>query len=195
MPETLPPPHPETHEHESIGETFGLSGRLVLSDQAYLNPNKKVPKSNAREVELIDGRNYSPFEQASLQDRKKYWERDESSTTSFSDQYTRWENTMHKQLNSEDNREKITSLSPLFSHINTPLQEGGELVSKEAISGIYNTYFEKPETGVKQFVKDVLAANKKNETADHHEFYSTLPNIEWFSSIFGTEAKEMVKEL
>lgn len=181
------------------GRFDGMQGRFLLSDQNLLNPDVAVAIDDPRLKRTVsfEERNYSVFQKTSTLDRKEYWEDKVSKGAAQqeqSSQYISWSEGMQRKFKLQTNKAHLESLHTIFTSIGVNEQELDAVQAKK----LYDRYFSnaQAESGVKQFVKDVLAAYR---TADGLLDVETLnqhgDDIKWLSGIFGGPSSEIISEL
>lgn len=190
-PEILPP-------HQTM---IGLQGRLLLRDQSYLNPEKECTPESATDIITIEERNYTPFDAASHNERKKYWEKhgkDHTRETGFHAKYTAWTESLLQSLNAPENQQHMLKLKGILQQADIA---DGETFTTQDAEKLYARYFKKPQdpqktpAGIKAFVADTLNAHVKHTTLDIQTLQNNMTSIRWLSNIFGSTSSELVAQL
>ncbi len=200
--ESAPQPKPE--QLQSPDEFAGLHTRLLLANNSLLNPDKEFPEGKEKKIERhLNKRNYQPFERTSEYDRKKFWEGQTASGKVEDDkskQYEAWEKGIVNGINNKTSAEKRNDVFyPLFAHFGIEKDSNNQQFTAEDARKLYDHYFSKEKDpnkkGVKQFVKDVLAAHTQNQKVDMNKLKQNLPDLKKLAGIFGEESAAMVEQL
>ncbi len=186
---------PQPKEPASYTPLVGMQARFVLADTAYLDPDKKTcPDEALSQTKSFAQRDYEVFDLASVADRKQHWA---GNVGDFAAKYNTWEEKTLTALNSARETSIIQKMTSLFDSLNIHPQNSA--FTKEDIHKIWNRYFENsPEHkagGVRQFVSDVLDANKTDGIVDQQKLASSMKSIQWFSRLFGDTSREIVTQL
>ncbi len=188
------PPSPE--RLQQAPEMVGLQGRLVLANQEFLNPQKDCTQEDVTRTTPFEQRNYQPFEQASVGDRKKYWQ-EHNPDGNFDSRYQTWTTGLTQSLNR--NNIMLQTLSPLLQQAGIQTDTQNFEFTREHAGLLYNRYFAKrpanEQKGVNRFVHDVLVTYQTNGVTDHEKIAQNKEAITWFATIFGKDAKDMVTQL
>lgn len=187
-------------ETQPMTSMDGLHGRLVLANQEFLNPETPVPANETNRVVDFHHRNYQPFENASRNNRRSYWQKEQSDIAShFDAMYQHWQTSIVETFNNEKNKDAIEALIPVLEMYGIDISQTNGQFTQEHAALLYSRYF-RPQNGqqppgVKLFVDDVLKAHVKDRKIDYETIEKNSTHIKWFSHIFGNQAAEMVEHL
>lgn len=187
-------------ETQPMPSMDGLHGRLVLANQKYLNPDTNVPPQEITQVVDINRRKYHPFETASVNNRRSFWQKEHSTISSnFEAMYQHWSTSIVKTFNDEKSKNAILALDPLLKRCGIDIAQTNGKFTEEHAKILYSRYF-KSQNGqeppsVKQFIVDILNSHGKDGKLDFETIEKKSEHIRWFSHIFGNQASEMVEHL
>jgi len=172
-------------------EMPALQGRLLLKDNSFLNPKNKVeaPKLSKDTIDPFNKRDYSVVEKASLRERKSQW----GGEKEFSAQYNEWSTHTVKTMNNEANQKKLDMLTPILARAGIKSGDWGA----QDVQALYDRYLDntQPDSGIKQFVIDVIAAATHDGVVDMKFIAQNRESLVWMSKIFGAQSSQVVDQL
>ncbi len=192
--------HNPTESKERIvssNEMTGFHGRVLLSDQKFLNPREELKSETDLQFKDFQDRDYTIFEDTSKNDRGTYWADQVNKgkvENNFDSQRDIWTDTMVKGFSSENSKQYTAKLSGFFGAIGVNLKSFDKA---QAEGKIYDRYFSKNNvdqngnSGVKRFVSELTVAYNN----DLKKILQDKEAIEWFSTIFGEPSKEIITNL
>lgn len=182
-------------EYASYKPLIGMQARFVLADTTFLDPDKTCPDEALSQTASFAQRDYEIFDRASVADRKQHWA---GNVGNFATKYDTWEEQTRTALNNAREMPILQNMTPLFDSLGIHPQTAA--FTKEDTNKIWKRYFESSQEhkagGVKQFVSDVLDANRNEDgTVDQQQLANAMKSMQWFSRLFGETGGEIVTQL
>jgi hypothetical protein len=198
-PNQAPSPEPETKMEKAF---IGLQARLLLGDDALNPQNMSLPKLVEKNLLAFEQRNYSPFNNASTNERLKIaavpednleeaiiaWSED--TAAKLRDDFTQTQGFDEKNAKRWDAAiSRVLNIDPK----NTTTAD---------VRGIYDKYFtgDRKESQVKAFINDVVNDFVDINGSGHPIFnyvalQQNLDCVQWLSHIFGQMSAEVITQM
>lgn len=176
-------------------DQIGLQARLLLAKEA-LDPDRKIDSVTVENLgirdniqEQIENHDYSALKALSDRERKSAWD------SNFENNKRRWvEDTgktiegARKFFSSEEGKKWVTAVE----HLGINLEESGDIVAKN----IFDKYCAgNSNDSLKQFVKDVTAANIQEGKLNLEALSTHLEAYQWVAGMFGSNSAEVLRAL